>query len=242
MDKTFYSIRDMSEKLGVSEKTIYRMLNDNQIPFAVKIGGQWRFRIDAVDSWLAGQSGPASSDEVNYRISLLSALNNGSVLYRIHGNNRDEALDELLATLPHSSGFDTDRIKMAILAQESLAASSLKGIACMNPGRDVSFFITKSIIILAFLEKPTDFKAIDREKTEIIFLTLPANEVEEAILNARLRRLLMEPEFLTVLKGQPPRRELLQLVQETENRLLPLPSKKHAEHKQEDLSLRQTRG
>jgi PTS system nitrogen regulatory IIA component len=241
MDKTFYSIRDMSEKLGVSEKTIYRMLNDNQIPFAVKIGGQWRFRIDAVDGWLAGQGGPASSDDVNYRISLLSALNNGSVLYRIHGNNRDEALDELLATLPHSTGFDTGRIKMAILGQESLAASSLKGIACMSPGREVSFSVTKSIIILAFLEKSTDFKAIDRERTEIIFLTLPANEVEEAILNTRLRRLLMEPEFLTVLKSQPPRRELLQLVQETEERLLPLPSKKHAaEHKQEDVSTRPT--
>lgn len=54
MDKTFYTIRSMASKLGVSDKTIYRMVNDNQIPFAVKIGGQWRFRVDAIDTWLAG--------------------------------------------------------------------------------------------------------------------------------------------------------------------------------------------
>ncbi len=61
MDKMFLDVRGMAGKMGVSEKTIYRMLNDNQIAFAVKIGGQWRFRIDAVDGWLAAQSGTAAS-------------------------------------------------------------------------------------------------------------------------------------------------------------------------------------
>lgn len=222
MDRMFLTIRDFSAKMGVSEKTIYRMLNDNQIPFAVKIGGQWRFRIDAVDAWLAGQAASSASGEaINYQITVRSALNKGSVLYRIHGDNRDEALDELLSTLPYTGGLDTTGIKVAILAQESLAASSLKGIAAMRPGRNAPYFVTNSILIIAFLEKSTDFKALDREKAEIIFLLLPANEVEEAILDMRLRRLFMETEFLVALKKQPPRKELLQLVQETEERLLP---------------------
>ena len=98
----------------------------------------------------------------------------------------------------------------------------------MRPGRNTPFFVPRSIIITGFLEKPVNFKAYDREKVEIIFLTLPANEVEEAILDVRLRRLLMEPEFLAAIKKQPSRRELMELVKETEERLLTSPSKKTA--------------
>lgn len=229
MDKSFITIKEFAGKMGVSEKTIYRMLSDNQIPFALKMGGQWRFRIEAVDAWLAGQTGLASSgEEVNYNITLRSALSHGSVLYRIHGDNRDEALDELLATVPHTGSFDPSAVKMAILAQESLVSSSLKGVACMRPVRGFSPFVGSSIILLAFLEQPTEFKALDRQKVEIVILTLPANEVEEAILDTRLRRLLMEPDFLARLKEQPPRRELFQILQETEDRLLPHPLRKQA--------------
>lgn len=229
MDKTFITIREFAGKMGVSEKTVYRMLTDNQIPFALKIGGQWRFRIEAVEAWLAGQTVMSiSGDDANYMITVRAALNNGAMLYRIHGNNRDETLDELLSSLPNTAGLDVSGIKIAILAQESLASSSIKGVACMRPGRNTPFFVPRSIIITGFLEKPVNFKAFDREKVEIIFLTLPANEVEEAILDVRLRRLLMEPEFLAAIKKQPSRRELMELVKETEERLLTSPSKKTA--------------
>ena len=229
MDKIFMTIREFAEKMGVSEKTVYRMLNDNQIPFALKIGGQWRFRIDAVNTWLAGQAiMTMGNEEANYKITVRAALNNGAVLYRIHGNNRDEALDELLSALPNTAGFDIKGIKIAVLTQESLAASSLKGIANMRPGRNTPYFVPQSIIITGFLEKPLDFKAFDREKVEIIFLTLPANEVEEAILDVRLRRLFMEPGFLAAIKTQPSRRELMDIVRETEERLLPSPARKGA--------------
>ncbi|OKY74669.1 MAG: hypothetical protein BM485_12570 [Desulfobulbaceae bacterium DB1] len=232
MDKSFINIKEFARKMGVSDKTIYRMLTDNQIPFALKMGGQWRFRIEAVDAWLAGQTGMTfGTEEVNYNITVRGALTNGSVLYRIHGDNRDEALDELLATIPHTGGFDSSTIKMSILAQESLVSSSLKGVACMRPSRGYSALVANSIMLLAFLEQPTDFKALDRQKVEIIILTLPANEVEEAILDTRLRRLLMEPAFLAELKKQPPRKEILQLIQESEERLLPQPLRKQASGK-----------
>ena len=227
MDKIFITIREFAEKMGVSEKTVYRMLTDNQIPFALKIGGQWRFRIDAVDAWLAGQTVMSmGGEEANYMITVRAALNNGAMLYRIHGSNRDEALDELLSSLPNTSGLDVSGIKIAVLSQESLASSSLRGVACMRPGRNTPYFVPQSIIITGFLEKPVDFKAFDREKVEVIFLTLPANEVEEAILDVRLRRLLMDPEFLAAIKAQPSRRELMELVKKTEERLMPSPSKK----------------
>lgn len=222
MDRMFLDVRGMAGKMGVSEKTIYRMLNDNQIAFAVKIGGQWRFRIDAVDGWLAAQSGAAAAGKIDPTITVASALESGAVLYRIHGENRDETIDELLASLPHTTSLDFTAIKLSVLAREAFASSSLKGVACMMPGAERPIAPEKSLLILAFLEKPIDFKGLDRRKTEVVFLLLPANSMEQAILDTRLRRLLMEAKFIEELLHQPPRRELLQLIKESESLLMPL--------------------
>jgi PTS system nitrogen regulatory IIA component len=219
----FMDVRGMAEKMGVSEKTIYRMLNDNQIPFAVKIGGQWRFRIDAVDGWLAARTGVgAGAGAIDPTVTVAAALASGSVLYRIHGENRDETIDELLATLPHTGQLDFQALKLSVLAREALAPSSLAGVACMMPGQDLPIYPEKSLIILAFLEAPTDFKALDWRKTEAVFLLLAANPLEQSLLDTRLRRLLMAPDFVAELLKQPPRREVQQLIQETETRLMPV--------------------
>jgi len=222
MDRMFLDVRGMAGKMGVSEKTIYRMLNDNQIPFAVKIGGQWRFRIDAVDGWLAARTGVgAGAGAIDPAITVSAALASGAVLYRIHGENRDETIDELLATLPHTGNLDFQALKLSVLGREALAPSSLAGVACMMPGQDHPIYPEKSLIILAFLEAPTDFKALDKCKTGAVFLLLAANPLEQSILDTRMRRLLMAPEFVSELLKQPPRREVLQLIQETEASLLP---------------------
>ncbi|MCL7487178.1 MAG: helix-turn-helix domain-containing protein [Desulfobulbaceae bacterium] len=222
MDNIFIGVKEMAASMGVSEKTIYRMLNDNQFPFAVKIGGQWRFRADSVNKWISTQTGGENAPAaMNYRITVSGALANGSVLYRIHGRNRDEALDELLSTLPRTGSFNPLDIKFSILDREALVPSSLHGIACMAPSLDHPVYLERSLIILSFLEQPTDFKAMDGLPARVIFLILPANTQELAILMTRLQRLLMEPLFQARIMEEPPRRELLEVIKEMEERILP---------------------
>lgn len=214
MDKTFISIKGVAEKLGVSEKTIYRMVGDNQIPFAVKIGGQWRFKADEVVDWIDSQRPGVAAPrrKTDYRLSLVDALENGAVLYRIHGSNRDEIIDELLAAQPYSANFDAKGIKISLLSRESVASSSMDGIAWMRPDPALPVYLEKSMVILAFLEQPVDFKALDSRKTELLFLVLPANNTEMAILERKLWRLSMSAAFLQGLREQPTRKRLLEFI------------------------------
>jgi PTS system nitrogen regulatory IIA component len=223
MDKTFISLKGVAEKLGVSEKTIYRMLSDNQIPFAVKIGGQWRFKADEVVDWIDSQKPgvAAPRPKTDYRISPVHALENGAVLYRIHGSNRDEIIDELLAALPYSANFDAKTIKISLLARESVASSSMAGIAWMRPDPALPVYLEKSMVILAFLENPVDFKALDNRKTELLFLVLPANNIELAIIERKLWRLSMSPSFLNGIRAQPTRKKLLEFVAAQEALIFP---------------------
>jgi nitrogen PTS system EIIA component len=222
VDSIFIGVKEMAAHMGVSEKTIYRMLNDNQFPFAIKIGGQWRFRADSVDRWISGQAGTEQvRKSINYTITVADALKNGSVLYRIHGLNRDEALDELLSTLPRTGSFNPTDCKFSILDRETLVPSSLAGVASMAPSSGHPVFIDRSLIILAFLEQPTDFKALDGQPTRIIFLVLPANSQELAILRARVQRMLMDAGFLAGIMREPARKELIELIGRAEKKLFP---------------------
>src|SRR5512141_2483572 len=44
--------RELQELLCVDRKTIYRMLQEGELP-AVRVGGQWRFSRQAINTWLA---------------------------------------------------------------------------------------------------------------------------------------------------------------------------------------------
>jgi PTS system nitrogen regulatory IIA component len=190
------------------------MVSDNQIPFAVKIGGQWRFKADEVVDWIDSQRPGATPPckKTDHRISLVDALENGAVLYRIHGSNRDEIIGELLAAQPYSASFDAKAIKVSLLSRESVASSSMDGIAWMWPDSALPVYLEKSMVILAFLEHPVDFKALDSRKTELLFLVLPANNTEMAILERKLWRLSMSASFLRGLREQPTRKKLLEFI------------------------------
>jgi excisionase family DNA binding protein len=48
------SIRDVANYLGVSERTVFRMMHANEIS-GVKVGNRWRFNPDVVKEYLQRQ-------------------------------------------------------------------------------------------------------------------------------------------------------------------------------------------
>lgn len=221
MDKTFLTVKELSVKLDVSEKTIYRMINSKSIPFAIKIGGQWRFNTEKIEKWvLESHKGEKNKNPTNYKIKVSDTLSNGLIIYRAHGENRDEILDEILGMIGNLSSEEATNIKKQILYSESIVSSSLQGLSFMVPDADGSYHIDESKLLVAFLDKPMDFKAIDNIDTEIVLLLLATNNTEQLILKTRLSRLLMEKEFISMAKEQLNRRELLEKITAIETKLL----------------------
>lgn len=48
------TIRELANYLSLSERTIYRLIEEGTIP-ALKIGGQWRFEQKTLDEWVAAE-------------------------------------------------------------------------------------------------------------------------------------------------------------------------------------------
>jgi excisionase family DNA binding protein len=49
------TIKEVSDYLKVTERTIYRLAAGKHIP-AFKVGGSWRFSRSAIDQWIKSQS------------------------------------------------------------------------------------------------------------------------------------------------------------------------------------------
>lgn len=54
------TVKEMAAMLRVSAQTLYKMLEQGEIP-AVKVGSQWRFDREKIKDWMDAQSGPPSS-------------------------------------------------------------------------------------------------------------------------------------------------------------------------------------
>lgn len=233
MDKSFLTVKELSLKLGVSEKTVYRMVTAGSIPFAIKIGGQWRFNSEKIEKWIA-ESDNSVSRHTNLEIQLTDALAQGAIIYRAHGENRDEVLDEIFATLSSFSPDEVTGIKKQIFYRESIISSSLNGIAVMMPDSVDGDAGNVSRLVVAFLEKAMDFKAVDGQQTEVVFLLLPVNRSEGLVLKTKLARLLMEPAFVKLLKSQLRRKQLAEGIAAAEKAMLPRRTESNDEEYPED--------
>jgi len=48
------TLQQVSEKLQISENTLYKLARKGEIP-AIKIGNQWRFKAQDIERWLEEQ-------------------------------------------------------------------------------------------------------------------------------------------------------------------------------------------
>lgn len=55
MSETTLTIKEVAEYLSVTERTIYRLLQERKLP-AFKVGGSWRFVQADLDNWIKAQS------------------------------------------------------------------------------------------------------------------------------------------------------------------------------------------
>ena len=53
-EERYLSIGQVAERLGVNVTTVYRLAQKGRLP-AFKVGSQWRFSWDQLESWVADQ-------------------------------------------------------------------------------------------------------------------------------------------------------------------------------------------
>ncbi|MBF9233260.1 PTS IIA-like nitrogen regulatory protein PtsN [Microvirga alba] len=124
---------------------------------------------------------------------LLDFLDSQAVLPALRVNGKKQALQELAAHAARLTGLDEGTIFEALLQRERLGSTGIgEGIAIPHgklPG------LTKIFGLVARLEKPIDFEALDGQQVDILFLLLAPEGAGADHLKAlaRVARVLREP-------------------------------------------------
>jgi DNA-binding protein HU-beta len=218
-DDRLMTIKEVARYLHLRERTVLKLAKSEKLP-AVQIDKQWRFKRDAIDSWLQQEFRVTEALEDipdGTRIPLRDLLPEDGIIHDLQAKDALGAIEELAARayLNHWLN-DKPWFVGAVVEREALASTAMEGgVAFMHTrSRDTSK-VAQPFIIVGRSYKGLDLGAPDGKPTFLIFLLgLKYDKLHLPILG-RLARALMDPKAVAKLRSSPSamkmRAELLKL-------------------------------
>ncbi len=223
------TVRDVSEMLDVSEKTVYRWLSDGKLP-AYRMSGQYRFSRAEVLEW-------ATANKLNISVGALQeaenpnqplptlpeALQAGGIFYRIGGTDVESVLRSVVEVVRLPDEVDREFLLQALLAREQLASTGIgDGIAVPHVRNPIVLHVDKPLVSLCFLERPIDFGALDGQPVQALFTLISPSARAHLHLLSRLSFALRDAEVKALVLRQSVREELFESIRRSSAHL-PLP-------------------
>jgi len=207
-------VTDVAAVLQVSKKTIYRWITDNKIPY-YRINHQYRFKTDEINEWaIHNNSIPQNvgTDIISDQItSLHECIKKGGIYYHVSGNNIYEAISNSINLINIPPNIERSYLSGLILKREKEKCTAIKeGIAFPHPGIPIIQHPVFESISICFLHEHIRCDVNTDFKIHTLFIILAASQVRHMHLLAKLNNLSLNNEFITLLKKQPLREELLE--------------------------------
>ena len=196
-------VRDVARLLSVSEKSIYRWIQQGQLP-AYKVQDQYRFNRAEILEWATSRKvalSPKAFDDSPSEaaalgpVSLVSSLRGGGIHYRVSGEDKAAVLKNLVEILPLPDGTDRTFLAEMLLARENMGSTAVgNGIAIPHPRFPVILPPSADTLSLCFLDHPVDFGALDGQPVNILFVLVSSTVRNHLRLLSRLAFALQNDE------------------------------------------------
>ncbi len=217
------SVKDAASLLNVSEKTIYRWVQQEGMP-AHRVHEQIRFNRAELLEWAFSRRrsiSPAVIADPGSGItglpSLSDALRAGTVADHVRGNDVPSVLRSVVGLLPLPEEVDREFLYQVLLARERLGSTGIgDGIAIPHVRNPVVLHVTKPSVTLCYLDHPIDFNAIDGQPVGILFTLISPTVRAHLHLLSRLGFALGDSGVKEAVRGRAPRDELLAEVERAE--------------------------
>ncbi|MCM2315360.1 MAG: helix-turn-helix domain-containing protein [Thermoanaerobaculia bacterium] len=203
------TIRQLAEYLMVSEKTVYRMLDRNQLP-AVRVGAQWRFRRQDIDAWLTdevrrveheGQRTVLDALEPS-ELALHPLLSPENVWLAVAPSSRDELLALMTREASLDPHVDRDQLYRSIREREGLCSTAmLIDAAFPHPVDPRPFRFSRKRILLSVLREPLDFLDPHGHRPRVVAIILARSTQGHLLAISRAIKLFGSPSLIERLKA-----------------------------------------
>jgi len=213
------TVKDVSELLNVSEKTVYRWVGERGLP-GYRLSGQYRFSRAELLEW-------ATSNKINVspRIfqedkeatplpELAEALQAGGVFYRLSGSDKESVLRSVVEHLRLPEEVDRSFLLEMLLARESLESTAIgDGVAIPHARGPIVLHVPRPLVTLCFLERAVDFGALDGQPVHALFTLITPTVKSHLHLLARIAFALHDAEMKSLIREQGNRDAIMAAVQ-----------------------------
>ena len=221
------TIRQLSEYLMVSEKTIYRMVDKGLLP-ALRIGAQWRFRKRDIDGWLdervkkveiEGQKAvleELAPSEIDIHPLLLPE----NVWLGVPPMSRDELLSWIVAHATLEPGVDRQALYESIRARELVCSTALvENAAFPHPNEPADFRFSRKRILLAVVKEPVNFHDPNGNRPRVIVVILARTNQGYLLTISRAVKLFGNSSLIGRITGSSGADEVIDSIRDAEERL-----------------------
>lgn len=223
------TIRQLAEYLMISEKTVYRMLDRNQLP-AVRVGAQWRFRRQDIDAWLTdevrrveyGRHGAVLDAIETAEIAIYPLLATENVWLAAKPRSRDELLSFMIHEATLDDGVDRQQLLRSVLEREALCSTALvENAAFPHPVDPRPFRFTRKRVLLAVLQEPIDYSDPHGHRPRVIAMILARSAQGHLLALSRAIKLFGDAKLASQLASASDAAAAIALIRDAESRLTP---------------------
>jgi PTS system nitrogen regulatory IIA component len=214
-------IKDITNLLQVSEKTVYRWIKDKKIP-CYRINHQYRFNRTEINEWILSSKIQLSSSLLNLSSSgrqddLSQLIEKGGIVSNIAGENVREALRNAIQRINTPQNISKEEILSALLSREEMMPTAIgKGIAIPHPRNPIITDLKNASVSICCLEKPVDFGSLDNHPVHTLFILLTATPKMHLEVLSKISYLCQDESFLNLLKEHAQKEIILDYVRKRE--------------------------
>lgn len=220
------TVRDVAGLLEVSEKTVYRWIDDGKLP-GYRISGQYRFNRAELLAWATANRLRVSPSiflepehSTHEPVNLAAALEHGGIYYRVGGMDPASCIRNAVGLLQLPPEVDREYLYQVLWARESMDSTAIGGgVAIPHLRNPVVLHLEQPLLALCFLEAPVDFGALDNEPVRTMLLLIAPSVKSHLQLLSRITFALRNGPFKALLDRQASRDDLQAGIQQV-NELL----------------------
>jgi PTS system nitrogen regulatory IIA component len=210
------TVQDVCNLLKVSQKTVYRWINQGVLP-AYRVQDQYRFNRAELLEWATSRKMSVAVELFEEPESnampppdLAEALQAGGVFYRIEGHDKSTVLRSAVEHLRVPEEVDREFLLRVLLAREAMQSTGIgDGIAIPHVRNPIVLHVSRPMITLCFLDRKVDFGAIDGQPVQALFVLVSPTVRGHLRLLARLSFALHDARFTDAISRQASREEIL---------------------------------
>ena len=210
------TVRVVSKLLKVSEKTVYRWIEHDDLPASL-VDGRYGFNRGELVEWAAARHIPvpdelfqAVDSVVSTLPSLTEALREGGIFYGVKGTDKGSVLRATVESMPLPEDVDRHLLLQMLLAREAVQSTAVgEGIAIPHVRNPMVLHVPRPMITLCFLDPPVDFDALDGKPVYALFSLISASPRLHLHLLSRLAFALHDPKLKEVIAKRGTKEEIL---------------------------------